>query len=174
MVRIIVDNGYLQKGFPSLKVLIRRISKYKLDSAIGIDSDYEKTLLVKRMFPEIKIVYPIHYEDDIRDIDVEKTPIDYIGYATINGIRHYSLKWFIKNIPRHKRFMLGFTLRDIPILVREFHAGDTVIVQYNAYYGKDLLGRKKFKSFSQALRNNIQQLFEIIRKHEKIKPLFYV
>ena len=168
-VKIIVDNGYLQKGYPDLELLISRIMKYTPDAAIGLDSNWSKTLYVKRKFPDVKIVYPIHYESDLNNVDIDK--IDYVGYPTLHAVRHFSLKWYLNSVPREKRFLLGLTLKDIPLLVKHFAACDTVIVQFNAYYGKDLFGRKRFRSFAEGLKHNIQQLYEIIRKHEKQQTL---
>ena len=169
MVKVIVDNGYLEKGYPDMRLLIQRIIRYKPDAAIGPDSDWERTMYVKRRFPWVKVVYPIHTEDDLKDVDVEK--VDYIGYPTLSDVRHFTLKWYLSMVPKEKRFQLGFTLKDIPLLVRHFSAGDTVIVQFNAYYGRDLYGKRRFKRFSDGLKHNIKQLFEIIEKYEKQQTL---
>ena len=168
-VKIIVDNGYLEAGVPSLRLLVCRILRYSPDAAIGPDSDWEKTLHVKRMFPNVKIVFPAHTVEDLEKADVDK--IDYVGYPTFNKVRYFSLKQYLSMVPKEKRFMLGFFISDIPLLVNCFAAGDTVVPQLYATYGKDLYGRKRFRSFAEGLKHNIQQLFEIIEKHGKQQTL---
>ena len=162
-VKIIVDNGYLEAGYPSLRLLINRILRYQPDAAIGPDSDWKKTLYVKKRFPHIKVVYPIHYEEDLKNVDVEK--IDYIGYATLHTVRFYSLKWFLTNVPKERRFMLGFSIKDIPVLVKCFKAGDTVIPQFNAFYHKNLYGKRVKGKFPEILRMNIEELQKLIKKY---------
>ena len=86
---IIVDNGYLEYGYADISLLISRIRQFNPEAAIGPDSNFRLCRALKGIYKDVAIIYPIHYEDDLKDIDIEK--IDYVGYPTLDKVRHFSM-----------------------------------------------------------------------------------
>jgi hypothetical protein len=128
-----IDNHYVQKGRSKVMYLIKHIMKYNVQYAIAPDYQYENALMLKRKFPHVKWIFPLHRKDEYK----YAIQFDFVGFPHRKHFRDYSLEWFIRTFKNHHKWYLGFWNISKPEVLLNFDGFDTTIPEtYAGKFGK--------------------------------------
>jgi hypothetical protein len=128
-----IDNHYVQSGRSKVTWIIEHIRRYPVEYAIAPDYQYQNALMLKRKYPNIKWIFPLHRKEEYK----YAIQFDYIGFPHRENFRNYSLEWFTSTFRNHKKWYLGFWNESNPEVLLNFDGMDTTIPEtYSGKYGK--------------------------------------
>ena len=132
-----IDNFYVRhrkRRFRYFQKLLKRY-KDKIQFAVAPDYDYELMERLKRLYPHITWIFPLHKKEELEI--AKKLGFEWIGMPHREHFRDYSISWFVKNTYGFKRWYLGFWLESRPEVLLNFDGFDTTIPEtYSGKYGK--------------------------------------
>ncbi|MCR6692287.1 MAG: hypothetical protein MRT15_07840 [archaeon YNP-LCB-003-016] len=128
-----IDNHYVQKGKSKVMYLINHIMKYDVQYAIAPDYQYENALMLKRKFPHVKWIFPLHKKEEYR----YAVQFDFVGFPHRKHFRDYDVNWFLNTFKGYNKWYLGFWRENNPEILLQFDGLDTTIPEtYSGKYGK--------------------------------------
>jgi len=168
-----IDNHYVQTGRSKVTWIIKHIRRYKVEYAIAPDYQYRNAYMLKRKYPNIKWIYPLHRKSELQ----YAIQFDYVGFPHREAFRDYSLKWFLNTFKEYKKWYLGFWNESNPEVLLSFDGMDTTIPEtYSGKYGKIwLTWNKSYKPNGMKtidiFKTNIQNFKKAIQQLQKQQTL---
>ena len=128
-----LDNHYVKTNRAKVSFLVKNIKKYDVKFAIAPDYQHENALLLKRLYPHVNWIFPLHQKAE-KDIAEQ---FEWVGFPHRTAFRDYSLEWFLANFEHKKRWYLGFWAERSPEVLFSFDGFDTTLPEtYSGKYGK--------------------------------------
>jgi len=169
-----IDNHYIQNKRAQVSYLVKYIKKYDVKFAIAPDYQHNNALLLKRLYPNVEWIFPLHRKDERKVAE----HFDWIGFPHREHFRDYSLEWFLANFEHKKKWYLGFWKESNPSVVLAFQGFDTTIPEtYSGKYGKIWIswnksikanGMKTIEIFETNVRNFRRELEKLKNEQRKI------
>jgi hypothetical protein len=162
-----LDNHYVKENKAKVSFLIKNIKRYDVKFAIAPDYQYENALLLKKLYPHVNWIFPLHRKVE-KEIALQ---FEWVGFPHRAAFRDYSLEWFLANFEHKNRWYLGFWAERDPYLLFAFDGFDTTIPEtFSGKYGRIWLdwgknikanGMKTIEIFEQNVRNFKQAIYKL-------------
>jgi len=152
-----IDNKYVSEKKASVKWLEKNLMKYGnglIEFAVAPDFMYEEMRRLKRKFPQINWIFPLHLQNE------DFSDFEWVGFPHKKERRNYDLKTFLRLTEGKKRWYLGFWEGVDPHVLYYFDGMDTTLPEtYSGKYGKLWHGWHKNEKVSN-LFVPTQEIFE--------------
>jgi len=139
-----LDNNFIAENKADVKWLIKNLKRFGqglIQFAVLPDYMTEKSVELKKKWPDINWIYPLHQRDE------NISDFEWVGFIHDNPRRDHDLKTFFKLTEDKKRWYLGYWDSQDPMVLPLFNGFDTTMPNALAgKYGRIWLGWNKHKS----------------------------